>query len=73
MPDDVEITWASEAAEPQDESAVGIVVEARSCREVANRLVTIGDSLTHGFQSSAISKANLSRPALVASAMGHRP
>lgn len=34
------------------------------------RLVTIGDSLTQGFQSGAISRAHLSWPALLARAMG---
>jgi hypothetical protein len=67
-PDDVTLTW--EAAEPQTDPTLDITVPAPSVREVANRLVTIGDSLTHGFQSLAISKTNLSWPALVADAMG---
>src|ERR1700677_1294811 len=33
-------------------------------------LVTIGDSLTQGFQSGGISKNDLSYPALIANAMG---
>ncbi len=67
-PDDVDITW--EAAEPQTDPTLGIAVEARRPRDVTNRLVTIGDSLTHGFQSLAIFKTNLSWPALVAGALG---
>lgn len=67
-PGDVVITW--EAAKPQTDPRLGIAVEDRPARAVANRLVTVGDSLTQGFQSLAISKTDLSWPALVAGALG---
>jgi|GEM_PF-5154915 len=38
--------------------------------ESAHRLVTIGDSLTHGFMSGAIFRTDLSWPAIVASELG---
>ena len=44
--------------------------KTRPTRPVTNRLVTVGDSLTQGFQSLAIFKTDLSWPALVAAALG---
>ena len=62
------ITW--EAAKPQTDPTLGIAVPAPPARSAANRLVTVGDSLTQGFQSLAISKTDLSWPALLAEAVG---
>ena len=67
-PADVVITW--EAAKPQTDPTLGIALKARPTRPVANRLVTIGDSLTQGFQSLAIFKTDLSWPTMVAAALG---
>jgi len=67
-PADVVITW--EAAKPQTDPALGIALDVRPTRPVTNRLVTVGDSLTQGFQSLAIFKTDLSWPALVAGALG---
>ena len=39
-------------------------------REPAHRLVAVGDSLTHGFQSGAIHNTHLSYPALIARELG---
>jgi hypothetical protein len=68
-PADVHITW--EARRPVTDPTLGIAVASPPpARTAANRLVTIGDSLTHGFQSLAISKTRLSWPALVANQLG---
>ncbi|HXQ61289.1 MAG TPA: hypothetical protein VN796_03085 [Acidimicrobiales bacterium] len=66
-PGDVTITW--EAREPVTDPTLGVPVTVTD-RDSAHRLVTVGDSITQGFQSLAISKTNLSWPALVARALG---
>jgi len=67
-PDDVVITW--EAAKPQTDPTLGIAVDTVPVSSGVNRLVTVGDSLTHGFQSLAISNTDRSWPALVAESLG---
>jgi hypothetical protein len=67
-PDDVKIT--SQARKPETDPTLGIPVPPASSADTKHRLVTIGDSLTHGFQSLAISKTNLSWPAIVARELG---
>lgn len=69
VPDDVVITGA--AREPIADPTLGIPVSLPPI-EVApsHRLVSIGDSLTHGFQSLAIHKTDMSYPALVARELG---
>src|SRR3984957_5233189 len=68
-PADVHIT--REARKPETDPTLGIRVgPVRRDREPAHRLVTLGDSLTHGFQSLAISKTHLSWPVLIARALG---
>lgn len=62
-PDDVTITW--EAREPETDPTLGVSVPATR-GDTRHPLVTIGDSITQGFQSLAISKTTLSWPALVA-------
>jgi hypothetical protein len=70
-PDDVEIRM--EAREPDVDPTLGITVPPKpewSTTAPVNRLVTIGDSLTHGFQSGAIFNTRLSWPKIVAWEMG---
>jgi len=67
-PDDVKITW--QARKPEADPTLGIPVTPTAAHGAPNRLVTIGDSITQGFQSLAISKASLSWPALVAERLG---
>src|SRR5262245_50025834 len=56
---------------PDTDPRVGISVGPGSwVGEPVNRLVTIGDSLTHGFQSGAIYNTHLSWPAIVAAELG---
>jgi hypothetical protein len=73
-PDDLRLS--SEAPEPlsSDESDLGIAVDSSSRRDVhAHRLVTLGDSLTMGFKSLAITDTNLSWPVIVAETLGLKP
>ena len=69
VPDEVEITSA--AREPVTDPTLGIEVTLAPI-DVApqHRLVAIGDSLTHGFQSLAIHRTDLSYPALIARELG---
>jgi hypothetical protein len=56
--------------EPVGDPALGIEVPRADGDEPAHRLVTIGDSLTHGFQSGAIFNTALSYPAILARELG---
>jgi hypothetical protein len=67
-PDELVITW--EARRPEFDPTLGIPVAVADRQPCVNRLVTIGDSLTAGFQSGAISATDLSWPALVARELG---
>ncbi|MEU6820966.1 hypothetical protein ABZ921_10080 [Streptomyces atriruber] len=55
---------------PEDDPTVGVGVNADWKGEPRHRLVTIGDSLTQGFQSLAIFNTGLSYPAIIAYEMG---
>lgn len=68
-PDEVEIRLEPRA--PGLDPTLGIAVDIdRSGGEPAHRLVTVGDSLTHGFQSGAIFRTEVSYPAIVAHELG---
>jgi hypothetical protein len=67
-PDEVMITW--EARRPKLDPTLAIPVAVADHAPCVNRLVTIGDSLTAGFQSGAIYHTDLSWPALVARELG---
>ena len=60
----------SEARRPEDDPTLGVRVEPPDGSSAAHRLVTIGDSLTHGFQSGAIHNTQISWPMIVAWEMG---
>jgi GDSL-like Lipase/Acylhydrolase len=68
VPTDVIIR--SEARRPETDPTLGIPVDADRQGTPRHRLVAIGDSITHGFQSGAIFKTPLSYPAMIANAMG---
>jgi hypothetical protein len=68
IPDGVEIRRSARA--PETRSDVGVRVEVDRRGAPRNRLVTIGDSLTHGFQSLAIFNTDLSYPTLIARELG---
>lgn len=69
-PEDVIIQ--AEPRRPETDPTLGIPVTVNRQGTPRHRLVTLGDSLTHGFQSGAIFKTNLSYPSLIAEALGWR-
>jgi hypothetical protein len=69
VPEDVKIT--TEAREPTWDSTAGLELDVGAARGTPrHRLVTIGDSLTHGFQSGAVFHTDLSYPAIIAWELG---
>jgi len=68
LPDDVVVTTTPR--EPVADPTLGIPVQLTPVGEPAHRLVTIGDSLFHGFQSGAVFHTDLSAPAIVAHELG---
>jgi hypothetical protein len=67
-PDDLEITHT--AREPETRSDLGVPFKVETKGSPRHRLVTVGDSLTHGFQSGAIFNTDLSYPAIIAWELG---
>ena len=71
-----EVVISSAARPPVTDPRLGVEVHAakslaKSVEGVPrHRLVTIGDSLTQGFQSGAIFKTDISYPALIADRLG---
>ncbi len=55
---------------PVQDPTLGIAIHKPPAGEPPHRLVTIGDSMTHGFQSFAISNPHISYPAIVAQELG---
>jgi len=71
IPSDLEIR--SSARKPVESSDLGKTLEVGRVGTPRHRLVAIGDSLTHGFQSGAIYNTDLSYPALIARKLGWYP
>lgn len=67
-PDDVIITL--DPRQPVSDPALEIDVSVDRSGTPTNQLVAIGDSLTHGFQSGAIFRTDLSYPAIIARELG---
>ncbi|ABD09501.1 hypothetical protein ThrDRAFT_00015 [Frankia casuarinae] len=67
-----ELVISVEAPEPVRDD-LGLEFTIESDVDVAHPLVTIGDSLTHGFQNLAVRNTDRSWPALLAEAMGVTP
>lgn len=68
VPDDVEIQNVPRA--PQEDPTLGIDVAVSREGQPAHRFVAVGDSLTHGFQSGAVHRTELSYAAIVAHELG---
>lgn len=68
IPDDLEIR--SEPRRPVADPTVGVAVDLERAGVPPHRLVTIGDSLTHGFQSGAVFNTDLSYSAVIARELG---
>ena len=56
--------------EPVTDPTLGIEVPRGAAVTARHRLVTIGDSLTHGFMSAAVHRTDLSWPAIAAYELG---
>jgi len=70
-PEDVRVTLDPPA--PYTDPTLGVAVARPAPRATPrNRLVALGDSLTHGFQSGAIFNTQISYPALIANELGWR-
>ncbi|MBA8793792.1 hypothetical protein FHX74_001397 [Friedmanniella endophytica] len=69
-PEEVRRRAAGPARVPEFDPTLGLPVQRASGPEPRHRLVTIGDSLTHGFQSGAIHNTDLSWPAILAYELG---
>lgn len=65
-----EVIIQAEARKPVIDPTLGIAVNVNRQGTPRHRLVTIGDSLTHGFQSGAIFNTRLSYPMIIAREMG---
>lgn len=68
LPDDVAV--ATTPREPVSDPTLGVSVQVTPVGNPPHRLVTIGDSLFHGFQSGAVFHTALSVPAIVAAELG---
>jgi hypothetical protein len=60
----------AEARQPEVDPRLGVPVALPASPTPTHRLVTIGDSLTHGFQSGAIYNTQISYPRMIAWEMG---
>jgi hypothetical protein len=69
-PAEVKESLRADPREPETDPKLGIPVTVDRVGTPKHRLVTIGDSLTHGFQSGAIFNTKLSYPAIIAREMG---
>jgi hypothetical protein len=65
-----EVMIRLEARKPSTDPTLGIPVERRPVAAAKHRLVVLGDSLSHGFQSTAIFNTDLSYPAIIARELG---
>lgn len=68
VPDDVNVTL--QPREPVTDPTLGIAVTVERRGDPRHRLVSIGDSLTHGFMSGAVYQTGLSYSAIVAHELG---
>jgi lysophospholipase L1-like esterase len=65
-----EVVITQESRKPEVDPTLGIEVEPDRHGEPPHRLVTIGDSLTHGFQSGSVFHTDISYPAIIAYELG---
>jgi hypothetical protein len=68
VPDEVQIHTSPR--EPVTDPTLGIEVPRGAAVATQHRLVTIGDSLTHGFMSAAVHRTDVSWPAIAAYELG---
>lgn len=65
-----DVIVSAQPRRPETDPKLGIPVNVNRQGTPRHRLVTIGDSLTHGFQSGAIFNTSLSYPTLIARELG---
>jgi hypothetical protein len=65
-----EVDIRLEARKPVIDPKLGIPVQPPEAKPARHRLVVLGDSLSHGFQSTAIFNTDLSYPAIIARELG---
>ncbi len=65
-----EVVVTDSPREPVSDPSLGIRVDVDREETPRHRLVAIGDSLTHGFQSGAIHNTDVSYPAIIAGELG---
>jgi hypothetical protein len=65
-----EVVIRLEARQPVTDPTLGIPVQPPAAQQSKNRLVVLGDSLSHGFQSAAIFNTDLSYPTIIARELG---
>src|SRR4051794_25621492 len=68
IPAGLEINY--EPRRPEFDPTLNVEVDVDRTGSPRNRLVTIGDSVTHGFMSGAVFRTDLSWPAVVAFELG---
>jgi hypothetical protein len=69
-PEEVKKRAVGEPRIPEFDPTLGLTVKVKTKGEPPTRLVTIGDSLTHGFQSGAVFNTDISYPAIIAYELG---
>jgi hypothetical protein len=65
-----EVQIRTNPREPVTDPTLGIEVPRGAAVTTKHRLVTVGDSLTHGFMSAAVHRTDLSWPAITAYELG---
>lgn len=69
-PEEIRVRAAAGPREPQFDPTLGTDISADWQGTPPHRLVVIGDSLSHGFQSGAIFNTDISYPAIIAHELG---
>jgi hypothetical protein len=69
-PAEVKKRAVGEPRVPVFDPTLGLTVRVKAKGDPPTRLVTIGDSLTHGFQSGAVFNTDISYPAIIAYELG---
>jgi hypothetical protein len=69
-PEEVKERVVKDPRVPVFDPTLGVTVSVKKRGRPRNRLVAIGDSLTHGFQSGAVFNTDLSYPAIIAQELG---
>jgi hypothetical protein len=67
-----DVVIAMQPRKPVTDPTLGIAVNVNKTGTPKNRLVTLGDSISQGFQSGAIFNTQLSYPAIIAQELGWR-